>query len=101
MVSNRGVGWWILSAFIGLVIVFMINFPSFASACSPLQVKSGWCNKFPFDVVCFDDNVQAGESCPQFSLWDNDFQMCSVGTITAIVKHIVVIKLVLDSLINL
>jgi hypothetical protein len=63
---------------------------------------SDWRQRFPFDLVYPVGSAYTNSNtCPKVNFWGKDREICSVGTVTKIVKNAVLFKVVINSLFTL
>ena len=99
---------FIQSSFFTNTLYFLITFftliqPASAQSldCS-LSIPDSWKNHFPFDLIYpIGDMKPAATECPQLVFFGTPREVCSVLTITKVAKACFLLKIVIQSLINL
>lgn len=92
-----------LSVFLSVFISLSHPLVVLATEACGLTVPETWKQHFPFDLIypinSFDTNIDT--TCPTFSFWGHEREMCSIPMISAVAKNAFLLKVVIDSIIHL
>lgn len=97
--------------FIGIYAALHFIFASFPTLaiqpCNEIfpdndDVSASWRDRFPFDLVYpVGSQFNNPNVCPKIDFWGKQREVCSVGTITKIVKNAVLFKIAIQGLFTL
>ena len=86
-----------------LITFFTIVLPAAAeSDCITSSPPAEWKSHFPFDLIYpIGKEYTSPDACPKITFWGSEREVCSVKTITGIVKNVFLFKIVIQSLFTL